>query len=119
MRTANRCAGGTLSPLSGGTANVCTPAHQFASPIRLCTSRWLGMIAWRSGGSPWNVPPTMPAHDATTADRPTAAMARRALAKLQHRHERFLRNLNRTHPLHAPFAFLLLPQELPLPRHVA
>src|ERR1700694_3470872 len=49
----------------------------------------------------------------------TSATKRVYLVKLQHRHDRFLRNLNRAHPLHPSLAFLLLFEELALARHVA
>ena len=41
------------------------------------------------------------------------------LARVQHRHERTLRDVHRADPLHAVFALLLLLQQLPLPAHVA
>src|SRR5260370_30386644 len=49
----------------------------------------------------------------------TKAMKRAALVKLEHRHERFLRNLDGPHPLHSSLAFLLLFEQLALSRHVA
>src|SRR2546428_2611654 len=41
------------------------------------------------------------------------------LVNLEHREERFLRDLDRAHLLHPLLAFLLLFQEFPLARHVA
>src|SRR5713101_9240762 len=55
----------------------------------------------------------------TTAPSAIDATQRGALVKLQHRHERFLRNLDRSHPLHSSLAFLLLFEQLPFSRHVA
>src|ERR1700682_180600 len=56
---------------------------------------------------------------ATKATRPTNAIVRRNLIKLQYRHERLLWNLDRTDPLHPSLAFLLLFQQLAFARDVA
>src|ERR1700716_2466648 len=53
-----------------------------------------------------------------TASRATAARKRRLLIKLQHRHERFLRYLDRADPLHPSLAFLLLLQQLAFTRDI-
>src|SRR5256886_14075365 len=48
-----------------------------------------------------------------------AAIGRVALIKLQDRHERLLRDLDRADSLHSLLAFLLLLQQLAFPGHVA
>src|SRR2546427_12432086 len=53
-----------------------------------------------------------PANDAS-------ASRRTVLVKLQHRHERFLRDLNRPHTLHPSLSFLLLLEQLAFPGDVA
>src|SRR5713101_3084674 len=60
------------------------------------------------------------AHE-TNATAPSAidATQRGALVKLQHRHERFLRDLDRTHPLHPSLSFFLLLEQLALAGDVA
>src|SRR5438132_3832058 len=55
----------------------------------------------------------------TTAVSATVAIRRAYLIKAQHRHERFLRDLDRPHALHPLLAFLLLLQQLALAGHVA
>src|SRR6185437_982678 len=68
-----------------------------------------------AGGGVWKglaqaVPATTIAH--------VRARVRR-LVKLQHRHERLLRDLDGAHSLHPPLAFLLLLQELAFPGHIS
>src|SRR5216684_4551640 len=60
------------------------------------------------------------AHE-TKAMPPSAidATQRGALVKLEHRHECFLRDLDRTHPLHPSLSFFLLLEQLALAGDVA
>src|SRR5713101_4707670 len=55
----------------------------------------------------------------TTAPSAIDATQRGALVKLQHRHERLLRNLDRTHPLHPSLSFFLLLEQLAFAGDVA
>src|ERR1700736_3648354 len=60
------------------------------------------------------------AHETMTTVASAAIAIKRAdLVKAQHRHERFLRDLDRPHALHPLLAFLLLLQQLALAGHVA
>src|SRR5260370_13848617 len=60
------------------------------------------------------------AHETNTTDPGAIDATRRgALVKLQHRHERFLRDLDRTHPLHPSLSFFLLLEQLALAGDVA
>src|SRR6266536_1601088 len=54
----------------------------------------------------------------STAMAASSAAARRALVKLQHRHESLLRDLDRANSLHSPLAFLLPLQQFAFPGHV-
>src|SRR6266566_7821644 len=65
-----------------------------------------------SAGLPLKPPPTSDAQDAPTIARASRTAKRGALlVKLEHRHERLLRNLDRADSLHSPLAFLLLFQQ--------
>src|SRR6267378_6613860 len=55
----------------------------------------------------------------TTATSASKAISRIALVKAEHRHESLLRYLDRSDPLHAPLAFLLLFQKLSFAGDVA
>src|SRR3979411_384434 len=63
--------------------------------------------------------PILAQETVTTAVSATMAMRRAGLIKAQHRHEGFLRDLDRPHALHSLLAFLLLLQQLALASHVA
>src|SRR5437763_9233175 len=56
---------------------------------------------------------------ASVASKLRRAKARTSSVKLEHRHERLLRNLHRADPLHPPLALLLFFQQLALAGHVA
>src|SRR5439155_25188817 len=63
-------------------------------------------------------PPDEAVQDAASAASATRAAACQGLVKLQHRHERILRNLDRSDPLHSSFAFLLPLQQFAFPGYV-
>src|SRR5713226_8210208 len=67
------------------------------------------------------VPPEPILAQETNNTAPSAidATPRGALVKLQHGHERFLRDLDRTHPLHPSLSFFLLLEEFALAGDVA
>src|SRR6059036_3214916 len=56
---------------------------------------------------------------AVSSATPITTAASTLLVKLEHRHERLLRDLHRPHALHPLLAFLLLLQKLALARHVS
>src|SRR5258708_21240915 len=84
-----------------------------------------------AGGGLLPVDPSFAHETITSAASATSPTERRSLEsrtgrsctalliKLQHRHEGFLRNLDRSHPLHFSLAFLLLFDHLPLPLDVS
>src|SRR5262249_25945674 len=117
--TANLSVAKVVSALSGLTSNDGAPAHHVLSPINVRTSAWVGMTEYRSAGFAVLALDEVAQAEAIVA-APTSSPTRRAnLVKLQDRHERLLRDLHRTHPLHPPFAFLLLLQQFAFARHVA
>src|SRR5258708_23439304 len=106
--TRNRCDIGVEAESSGRTPKEGGPGHQLSSPSIALTSARLGSATYRSKGLVLveDDAVALPHAAANTTIRSPAANARTALVKLEHGHERFLRDLDRTDPLHASLAFL-------------
>src|SRR5947207_520828 len=73
-----------------------------------------------AGGADWKGFAHAPAATAPTASSASSrgSLEAATLIKLQHRHERLLRDLDRAHSLHASLAFLLPLQQFAFPGHV-